>query len=144
MTVPMQANTALVAPRRLLLKYIEEAALATKEQNVALGKKIREARDGKLWKQKELAAALHVEPQTVSRWERGENSPDVATLRLLAEATGRPLAFFIEEPEGDDDRLDRLESQLGQVLGLVQELRDELVARRAPPRARRTKSARAK
>lgn len=144
MTVLMEANKALAAPRRLLLRYIEEAELATREENVALGKKIREARDSKLWKQKELAATLHVEPQTVSRWERGENTPDVGTLRLLAEATGRPLSFFIERPAAEDDRLDRLESQLGQVLELVRELRDELAALREPPRVPRSRTARAK
>ena len=62
-----------------------------------LGEKIKAARAGKGWKQKHLAAEVAVEPITVSRWERGATTPDLDVLRLVADATGRPLSFFVEE-----------------------------------------------
>lgn len=96
------ANTSLSIPRRLLEGYLQEAAAAVTERQRKLGEKIKQARDDKRWKQKQLAAAVHVEPMTVSRWERGANAPDVDTLELVAEATGKPLTFFFEEDAGDE------------------------------------------
>jgi transcriptional regulator with XRE-family HTH domain len=40
-----------------------------------------------------------VEPITVSRWERG-TTPDFDALALIAEATGKPLGYFL----GDDEQ----------------------------------------
>lgn len=88
-----------------------------------LGEKIKAARAGKGWKQKHLAAEVAVEPITVSRWERGATTPDLDVLRLVADATGRPLSFFVEEgaaaepppPPDLTRRVDRLEQSLGRV-----------------------------
>src|SRR5437868_7099622 len=65
-----------------------------------LGIRIREARAAKGWKQKHLAAEVRVEPMTVSRWERGATQPDLDVVRLIAEATGKPVSFFVA---GDDE-----------------------------------------
>lgn len=46
---------------------------------------IAQARRDKEWTQKDLAQALHVSTQAVSKWERGLNFPDVALLEPLAE-----------------------------------------------------------
>ena len=62
-----------------------------------LGDKIRSARADKGWKQKHLAAEVEVEPITVSRWERGATTPDLDVLSLVAEATGKPLSYFVDE-----------------------------------------------
>ncbi len=62
----------------------------------ALGERIRSARHDKGWKQKHLAAEVSVEPITVSRWERGATTPDLDALSLVAEATGKPLSFFVD------------------------------------------------
>jgi transcriptional regulator with XRE-family HTH domain len=86
-----------------------------------LGERIKTARAGKGWKQKHLAAEVDVEPITVSRWERGATTPDLDVLRLVAEATGRPLSFFVEEapvvevPPDLPQRVDRLEQSLARV-----------------------------
>ena len=86
-----------------------------------LGEKIKAARAGKGWKQKHLAAEVSVEPMTVSRWERGATTPDLDVLRLVADATGRPLSFFVDEaPAGDaagglSQRVDRLEQSFARV-----------------------------
>ena len=84
-----------------------------------LGDRIREARTAKGWKQKNLAAEVEVEPITVSRWERGATTPDLDVLRLVAEATGRPISYFVaegeQEPAGLETRVDRLEDSLARL-----------------------------
>jgi transcriptional regulator with XRE-family HTH domain len=84
-----------------------------------VGERIREARAGKGWKQKELAAEVEVEPITVSRWERGATTPDLDVLRLVADATGKPLSYFVgggDAPAtGLDARVRRLELSLARV-----------------------------
>ncbi|MFP4381863.1 MAG: helix-turn-helix domain-containing protein [Candidatus Sumerlaeia bacterium] len=49
-----------------------------------LGKRIRERREKQGLKQQDIANALQVSPQAVSKWERGENGPDLAILGPLA------------------------------------------------------------
>jgi transcriptional regulator with XRE-family HTH domain len=89
--------------------------------NRQLGERIKAARAGKGWKQKHLAAEVDVEPITISRWERGATTPDLDVLRVVAEATGRPLSFFVEEapvaetPVELPQRVDRLEQSLARV-----------------------------
>lgn len=65
-----------------------------------LGTRIRAARLEKGWKQKELAFAVGVEPTTVSRWERAANTPDMETLMQIAEALGKPIAYFTAHLDG--------------------------------------------
>ena len=113
-----------------------------------LGDRIRTARADKGWKQKHLAAEVSVEPITVSRWERGATTPDLDALGLVAEATGKPLSFFVDRaPSGAaadspqlDDAAARMEAaaariaDVGETLSSVLgELRDELAALRARP-----------
>src|SRR5919198_5800767 len=61
--------------------------------------RIKSARAAKGWKQKHLAAQVRVEPITVSRWERGATTPDFDALGLIAEATGKPLSYFLGTDE---------------------------------------------
>jgi transcriptional regulator with XRE-family HTH domain len=67
----------------------------TMTEKKELGERIRTARAAKGWKQKHLAAQVDVEPITVSRWERGATSPDLDVINLVAEATGKPLSYFL-------------------------------------------------
>ena len=53
-----------------------------------LGARIRQRREARGLRQQDVAAALQVSPQAVSKWERGENSPDVTTLGALATLLG--------------------------------------------------------
>jgi transcriptional regulator with XRE-family HTH domain len=82
-----------------------------------LGDRIREARAAKGWKQKNLAAEVEVEPITVSRWERGATTPDLDVLRLVAEATGRPLSYFVSDdaPPALETRVETLEQSLARL-----------------------------
>jgi transcriptional regulator with XRE-family HTH domain len=106
-----------------------------------LGDRIRTARAEKGWKQKHLAAQVEVEPITVSRWERGATTPDLDVLGLVAEATGKPMSFFVEEAPAAGASLDvaaaRIEAAASQISDEVErlsatvaELRDELAALR--------------
>src|SRR5438067_12094695 len=83
-----------------------------------VGTRIREARASKGWKQKHLAAEVEVEPITVSRWERGATTPDLDVLRLVADATGKPLTYFVAdeaEPAALEQRVAALEDGLARI-----------------------------
>jgi transcriptional regulator with XRE-family HTH domain len=64
-----------------------------------LGTRIREARAGLGLTQADVAGSLQVSAQAVSKWERGENAPDITLLpdlaRLLGVTTDRFLGTHI-------------------------------------------------
>jgi transcriptional regulator with XRE-family HTH domain len=104
-----------------------------------VGARIKSARADKGWKQKHLAAEVRVEPITVSRWERGATSPDFNALSLIADATGRPLSYFLgeDEPAASEPRLDdaverleaaaeRIATEGERIANALSELRAEL------------------
>jgi transcriptional regulator with XRE-family HTH domain len=131
MAIQATATTHLVGPRTLLDKYLWEAAEAMAEQRRELGKQILAARLGKRWKQKQLAAAVSVEPDTVSRWERGQHAPDLDTLDAIARATGHPISFFVDDPppavNGTASEA-RLEGLLERVIELLEEMQAQRAA----------------
>lgn len=94
-----------------------------------LGDRIREARAAKGWKQKHLAAEVEVEPITVSRWERGATTPDLDVLRLVAEATGQPLAYFVAADDDVPPALDARVEQLEGALARIEQKLDALLSR---------------
>ena len=110
-----------------------------------LGERIRTARAQKGWKQKHLAASVSVEPITVSRWERGATTPDLDALGLVAEATGKPLSYFVEDgtraredvPDVRDAaaRIEAAATRMAEtgerLEAVLADLRDELAALRA-------------
>ena len=49
-----------------------------------LGTRIKKRREARGLKQADLASALRVTPQAVSKWERGENAPDIVLLVPLS------------------------------------------------------------
>ena len=53
-----------------------------------MGNAIRTWRQRLGFTQNDLASALQVSPQAVSKWERGENAPDIALLPALSEVLG--------------------------------------------------------
>jgi transcriptional regulator with XRE-family HTH domain len=58
---------------------------------MSIGERIKVRREQRGLTQKDLASALQVSAQAVSKWERGENAPDIALLveltRLLRVST---------------------------------------------------------
>jgi len=53
-----------------------------------IGDRIRERREARRLTQQDLASALQISAQAVSKWERGENAPDIATLVALSRLLG--------------------------------------------------------
>jgi transcriptional regulator with XRE-family HTH domain len=101
--------------------------------------RIKSARVEKGWKQKHLAAAVQVEPMTVSRWERGATTPDFDALAVIAEATEKPLSYFladgdreIAEPslaetvERIEAAAERIATESKRIAAALEELRSEL------------------
>ena len=60
-----------------------------------LAENLRELRLGKGMTQEELAEALHVTSQSVSKWERGETYPDITLLPGLANLFGTSLDALV-------------------------------------------------
>lgn len=59
------------------------------------GNRLYELRKGRGMSQEDLAAALEVTRQTVSKWEVGDSTPDMAKLAALAELFGVSLDFLV-------------------------------------------------
>src|SRR3954462_9327466 len=93
-----------------------------------VGERIRAAGEDKGWMKKLLAAEVEVEPITVSRWERGATTPDLDVLRLVAEATGKPLSYFVSSDE-EQPALETRVAPLEQSLGRLEEKLDLLLER---------------
>ena len=103
-----------------------------------VGEAISRARGLRGWKQKQLAAAVHVEPMTVSRWERGVNTPDLEMLERIAEALGQPLTFFVTATPSERGELGEIRAALEQLQASV----DALLARLENPGPREAGAAR--
>ena len=110
----------------------------THNAKAELGGRIREARASKGWKQRELASEVEVEPITVSRWERGATTPDLDVLRLVADATEKPLSYFVAGETDQtassadatigklEEAAERLNAQAERIAGLLDDVRAEL------------------
>ena len=66
---------------------------------MTLGQKIKKLRVEKGLTQKDLADKVFVTFQTVSKWEKDENEPDVATLKSLAKVFDCSLDYLLSEEE---------------------------------------------
>ncbi len=109
---------------------------AMRKQKAEVAARIKEARAEKGWKQKHLAARVSVEPITISRWERGATTPDFDALALVAEATGKPLSYFLEDGRQASQELplaeaaQRIEAAAERIEAALAELRAELARSR--------------
>lgn len=73
---------------------------------INLGNKIRELRVNKGLTQEQLATALNLSPQAISKWETGGGYPDVATLPVLAGYFGVSLDEMFEyDPEEVEEKI---------------------------------------
>jgi transcriptional regulator with XRE-family HTH domain len=112
-----------------------------KPQKAEVAARIKSARAAKGWKQKHLAAEVRVEPITVSRWERGATTPDFDALGLIAEATGKPLSYFLgeEEPAEREPRLADAAERLEAAAELIATEAERIAATLAELRAELTR-----
>ena len=65
----------------------------------SFGEALRRLREEKGFTQQQVADRLHVDRVTVTRWEMGHRTPDIATVSLLAEALGVDTAMLIDTAE---------------------------------------------
>jgi transcriptional regulator with XRE-family HTH domain len=68
-----------------------------------LGTRIRERRENRGLKQLDVANALQVSAQAVSKWERGENAPDISLLLRLAAILGVTTDWLLAEMPREKD-----------------------------------------
>jgi transcriptional regulator with XRE-family HTH domain len=134
-----RANTFLGAPSTLLVDHLLRAAEHLAWRRKILGDQIRAAREAKHWKQKELARRVHVEPQTVSNWERGVRMPDWDKLDLIAGELGKPLSYFVTDGAREAAEQADVQRELAEMRGALQRmeelLRDLLDQPQAAPAA---------
>lgn len=133
--------TRQVAPKTKRPHFATLLVMALAPQEV--GARIRKARIDKGWTHDELARAMGVNSRTVQRWQKGVDRhgrsmlPRLRTLQRLADVLEVPSTFFVESEDGvREDRLARVEEQVGEVRDLVQEMLDEIrEGRQTPPAA---------
>jgi class 3 adenylate cyclase len=69
---------------------------------VSLGERIRQLREKRGLKQRDVAGALQISAQAVSKWERGENAPDIAVLLDLSKLLGVSVDALLGRGENTD------------------------------------------
>jgi transcriptional regulator with XRE-family HTH domain len=60
-----------------------------------LGQRIKQQREKRQLRQADIASALRLTAQAVSKWERGENAPDIAVLMDLARLLGVTVEWIL-------------------------------------------------
>jgi len=60
-----------------------------------LGQRIKQQRERRQLRQSDIASALRLTSQAVSKWERGENAPDIAVLLDLARLLGVSVEWVL-------------------------------------------------
>ena len=73
---------------------------------------IAQARKEKGLTQRELAQALHVSAQAVSKWERGLNFPDLALLEPLGDCLGLTVSELLSGTRGEEPKEELLRDSL--------------------------------
>lgn len=85
-----------------------------------LGRRIKEAREDAGLTQSQLADLLGLKhPQSVSRYERGQTEVPAKRLRRIAEATGKPMVFFVDEPDASAADAPQLPAEALELLELI-------------------------
>ncbi len=70
---------------------------------VELGGRIKQLRERRALKQLDIANALQISAQAVSKWERGENAPDIAVLLELSLLLGVTTDTLLGRAEKSND-----------------------------------------
>lgn len=91
-----------------------------------VAKRIRELREGGSLSQQELATALDVAPNTVSRWETGTYKPSLADLDRLSRFFKVPITSFFPEPPTQNAENQTLQALMRAAKELKQDDLEEL------------------
>ena len=68
-----------------------------------LGQRIKAQREKRRLRQADIAAALRLSAQAVSKWERGENAPDISVLVDLSRLLGVSVEWLLGGTEAETD-----------------------------------------
>ena len=60
-----------------------------------LGQRIKDQREKRRLRQSDIAGAIRISSQAVSKWERGENAPDIAVLPELSRLLGVSIEWLL-------------------------------------------------
>ena len=81
-----------------------------------LGVRIAEIRKSRKWTQSQLAERLDVEPETISRFERGATVPSLHTLEKLAQTLRVSIGdLLVESSTVPDDQATRVSAWLSEL-----------------------------
>ena len=70
---------------------------------VEFGKRIKQQREKKRLTQAQLANSLQITAQAVSKWERGENAPDISLLKSLSIILGISIDWLLTAEDKIED-----------------------------------------
>ncbi len=82
---------------KLLYDQQEAHGTLPNRLSVAIGEKIRSARESAKLSQEDVASAIYRHRPALSEMERGKMYPDIETLIYLAHVLGKPLLYFIPD-----------------------------------------------
>ena len=68
-----------------------------------LGVRIKRRREKRHLRQSDIASALRISAQAVSKWERGENAPDISLLVELARLLDVSVEWLLGGMAGETD-----------------------------------------
>ncbi len=71
-----------------------------------LGLRIRSQREKRRLTQAQLANSLHISAQAISKWERGENAPDITMLQPLSSLLDRSIEWILSGSEDQNNTFD--------------------------------------
>ena len=92
--------------------------------NIDIGSKIKTLRLSKSMTQEQLAKALHVSAQAVSKWENGSSLPDIQLLPALSVTLGTSIDSLFSLT--DESRFARIDNMLWDKRFLTQQEFDDV------------------
>jgi transcriptional regulator with XRE-family HTH domain len=132
------ASKETVSTKARHLRHLLRVALGQEE----IGRRIAQAREEAGLTQAQMAERLGLaHPQSISKYERGETEVPPKRLRRIAEVTGKPMGFFVMDPEAqDNETTETLAAEVREVRALVESVLELLQdaakpAPAEPPRA---------
>lgn len=72
------------------------------KKRLSLGDRVRYARTEAGFSQKQLGDKIKLSDKAVSAYEVGRAQPGVEVLRDISDATGRPVAYFIDDTRTEE------------------------------------------
>lgn len=95
------------------------------KKRLNLGQKIKYARTEAGLSQKELGGAIQLSDKAISAYEVGRAQPSVEVLHDIGQATGRPVAYFIDEEHAEEIdfavKIKQIEFELAEIKAALKE-----------------------